>query len=393
MFDKRKRLELLDKYRTVRSIREAAKLCGISKSTAQRWLNDPSCLDLKQRKPRPASKLPDALLKVRTMLTECPFSTCIEMSRAIGVSKELVRRCVHKLGFSYKKARYYGVAKNGLQLTRKFLLRRDAYIAEGRPIYSVDETGFGRFSYNHSKGWAPCGKQLRVLKNEPRQTSTSVIACSSDVGWIKYTPHKGAVNRLMFCAFLRSMELPQGSVILIDNASIHRGDEVRDACREKGFVLLFVPPYSPWFNPIESCFSIIKRKYPKIQDIPSCFDSLTRQHFESFSRHSLKCYGFDETDSELNKLEMTKPDIQQAIGRKVRAPKRPTVHGSPVKASSTERQRQEDGTILQIKTVTTSSTSVSPSGVITTVENVVKKVRILAKRGRTKRRSSKILLA
>ena len=253
MFDKRKRLELLDKYRKIGSIREAAKMCGVSKSTAQRWLNVPSCLDSKQRKPRPATKLYDTLLKVETILKERPFSTCVEMSREIGcVSRELVRRCVHKLGFSYKKARYYGVAKNGLQLTKHFLLRRDAYISEGRPLYSVDETGFGRFSYNHRMGWAPCGKQLRVLKDKPRQTSISVIACSSDAGWIKYDEHKGAVNRAKFGDFLRSLDLPQGSVLLVDNASIHIGDEVRDACREKGFSLLFVPPYSPWFNPIES---------------------------------------------------------------------------------------------------------------------------------------------
>jgi hypothetical protein len=65
------------------------------------------------------------------------------------LSKELVRTSLHKLGFSSKRTRYYGVvAKNALQLTRTFLKLRDAFIQQGRPIYSVDETGFeGRRSF------------------------------------------------------------------------------------------------------------------------------------------------------------------------------------------------------------------------------------------------------
>jgi hypothetical protein len=152
------------------------------------------------------------------------------MGSAIGVSRELVRRCIHKLGFSHKKARYYGVSKNGLKLTKEFLLRREAYIAAGRPIYSVDETGFGRFSFNFDMGWELIGKPLRVPKKFPRQTSKSVIACSSSTGWVKYAEHSGGVNRLMFCAFLRNLDLPQGAVILLDNASIHKGDDVWAVC-------------------------------------------------------------------------------------------------------------------------------------------------------------------
>ena len=376
MFDTNKRLELLDIYRSVQSIRKAAQLCKVSKSTAQRWLTDPMCLVSKTRKCRPATRLVVALPQVKKMLLECPFTTCIEMGRSIGVSRELVRRCIHKIGFSYKKARYYGIAKNGLTLTKRFLLRRDAYIAEGRPIYSVDETGFGRFSYNYSMGWAPCGQQLRVLKKEPRQTSTSVIACSSATGWVNYTRHTGGVNRLIFCTFLRSLDLPHGSVLLLDNASIHRGTEVWDACREKGFTILFVPPYSPWFNPIESCFSLIKRTYPKTQDIAASFDCLTSNHFGAFFRHSLTAYGFDEADSQLNKQEMEKPDIPSARVT-ARAQKRPNVQRPQVKTITTERQRQADGTSLQTRTVRTTDTKVSPSGVQTIVEHTVKTVRTL----------------
>ena len=53
-------------------------------------------------------------------------------------------------------------------------------------------------------------------------------------------------------------------------ASIHKGDEVNNVFKEKGFIKLYVPPYSPWFNPIEGCFSIVKR-YPVKQNLRPAF--------------------------------------------------------------------------------------------------------------------------
>ena len=48
---------------------------------------------------------------------------------------------MHKLGFTFKKAKYYGKAKNALALTCTFLRLRDKYLEEGRQLYAVDETG------------------------------------------------------------------------------------------------------------------------------------------------------------------------------------------------------------------------------------------------------------
>ena len=221
---------------------------------------------------------------VEASLAENPFRTCSELSQLFSASKELVRQCLHKPGFSYKKARYYGIAKNASALTKTFLSRRDAYIRESRPIYSVDETGFGRFSYQYRKGWAPRGKKLRIQKACARQTSTTVLACSSSTGWTKTLTKVGGIKRITFCSFIKDLDIPEGSVILLDNASIHRGDEVYKVFRDKKFTPLYVPPYSPWFNPIEGCFSIVKRQYPVNQNIQESFDSLTPQHFSAFFR-------------------------------------------------------------------------------------------------------------
>ena len=75
-------------------------------------------------------------------------------------------------------------------------------------------------------------------------TTISVIACASKDGWVDYKTIKGGVNRLAFCEFIKSLSLPMGAVMLLDNASIHRGDIVKETFREKGIIPLYVPPYS-----------------------------------------------------------------------------------------------------------------------------------------------------
>ena len=40
------------------------------------------------------------------------------------------------------------------------------------------------------------------------------------------------------------------SVLVLDNASIHRGHRLRELCQEKGVRLEFLPPYSPDYNPV-----------------------------------------------------------------------------------------------------------------------------------------------
>lgn len=48
------------------------------------------------------------------------------------------------------------------------------------------------------------------------------------------------------------------SVLVVDNASIHKVAGIRELVEESGMRLLYLPPYSPNFNPIELAFSTIK---------------------------------------------------------------------------------------------------------------------------------------
>ena len=55
----------------------------------------------------------------------------------------------------------------------------------------------------------------------------------------------------------------------MDNLPAHKGDAVRQAIEETGATLVFLPPYSPDFNPIENAFAKLKRACKKPPSKPS----------------------------------------------------------------------------------------------------------------------------
>ena len=53
-------------------------------------------------------------------------------------------------------------------------------------------------------------------------------------------------------------ELSPGDVVILDNLPAHKGREVRELIEAAGASLLYLPPYSPDFNPIENAFAKLK---------------------------------------------------------------------------------------------------------------------------------------
>ena len=84
-------------------------------------------------------------------------------------------------------------------------------------------------------------------------------------GILTHFIYQGGIDGATFLWFVRDMVLPHctpypgpRSIIVCDNASVHKGSEVQDLCDAAGVLLEFLPPYSPDFNPIEELFSVIK---------------------------------------------------------------------------------------------------------------------------------------
>ena len=51
------------------------------------------------------------------------------------------------------------------------------------------------------------------------------------------------------------------SIIVLDNCAIHKSDLLREVVEGSGQLLVFLPPYSPDYNPIEESFSCGKCRF------------------------------------------------------------------------------------------------------------------------------------
>ena len=71
----------------------------------------------------------------------------------------------------------------------------------------------------------------------------------------------GPMNGNVFLAYVEQVLVPtlkSGDIVIMDNLPAHKPAGVRDAIEAAGASLLFLPPYSPDFNPIEMAFSKLK---------------------------------------------------------------------------------------------------------------------------------------
>ena len=77
------------------------------------------------------------------------------------------------------------------------------------------------------------------------------------VSWVV----EGAMNGDVFERYIKPQFAPtlkKGDVVVLDNLPAHKRKEAAEAIEERGAWLLFLPPYSPDFNPIELAFSKFK---------------------------------------------------------------------------------------------------------------------------------------
>ncbi len=73
---------------------------------------------------------------------------------------------------------------------------------------------------------------------------------------------EGSTNGAVFETYLlREVLCPtlkEGQVVVMDNLSAHKGERVRELIEGRGCELIYLPSYSPDFNPIEQAFSKLK---------------------------------------------------------------------------------------------------------------------------------------
>ena len=130
--------------------------------------------------------------------------------------------------------------------------------------------------------------------------NVSIIGAMTLNGIVAQSSLMGGTDALTFEAFISQKLVPKlwkGACVIMDNCSIHKGKKIRSLIEKAGAKLLYLPTYSPDFNPIENCWSKLKsilrhigaRTYPDLaKAIESAFNQISRYDIRNWLIHC--CY-------------------------------------------------------------------------------------------------------
>jgi len=110
-------------------------------------------------------------------------------------------------------------------------------------------------------GRAIKGERLRAGVPHGHWKTTTFVAGLRVTGMVAPMVLDGPINGIWFQAYVEQVLVPAlspGDIVIMDNLGSHKGPKVRAAIEAVGAKLLYLPPYSPDFNPIQNAFSKLK---------------------------------------------------------------------------------------------------------------------------------------
>ena len=128
-------------------------------------------------------------------------------------------------------------------------------------------------------GRAAPGQRVVDSVPQPSGPQTTTLAV---IGWTGITAPlvlSGSVNGAVFYGYIQDCVLPTlrpGDILFMDNLSAHKVAGLEELIRSRGAHLLYLPPYSPDFNPIELAWSKVKTilRCLKARTLPDLIDAL-----------------------------------------------------------------------------------------------------------------------
>ena len=173
-----------------------------------------------------------------------------------------------------------------------------------KDLIFIDESGIN-LALTRLFARSPKGKRARGTRPLKRGKNVSLIAAIGLKGLITQISLLGSTDGLTFTAFISQRLVPQlwpGACVLMDNCSIHKSAEIATLIEQAGASLIYLPPYSPEFSPIENCWSKIKsllrsigaRNYPDLSAaIEAAFAQVTLADIRGWFTHCCYCTSVD----------------------------------------------------------------------------------------------------
>jgi transposase len=177
---------------------------------------------------------------------------------------------------------------------RRVFRARCQQIYKPDQVICLDESACNERTGDRKYGWAPINTPANVQYSAKRSERWSVLPAMDVNGYVDHMVFQGAITAELMEEFVANKVLPHcspwpgpRSVIVLDNASIHRSATLASLCAEAGVILEFLPPYSPDINPIEQTFKALKSWVKR-----NCDEAEAYESFEYFLEEGIQrvCY-------------------------------------------------------------------------------------------------------
>lgn len=169
-------------------------------------------------------------------------------------------------------------------------------LVDPRRLVFLDETST-KTNMTRAYGRAAVGDRLVDRVPHGHWKTSTFLAALRVGGMTAPVVFEGAANGDIFLTYVQDHLVPSlkaGDIVVMDNLSAHKVEGVREAIEGVGASVLYLPPYSPDFNPIENAFSKLKALLKKFKErtvdglwsrIGSLIDLFTPAECGNYFRH------------------------------------------------------------------------------------------------------------
>ena len=264
MYDQGFRIAALKLYEHFCNMKLTAKALNIGIGTIWRWKNKGIA-----NKERKKVSFPEALLSfVKLKLLHQNHLTQNDLKQLIkdAFNKDLSRQCIATilkiLNMTRKRLRKRGYRKNNYS-DRMQSFKEKINTTSLENIISIDEIGFDQRMLP-LYGYSLKGTKALGNTHPSNRTRLNAIVAINNKGNIYFEIIQGSINASHFKDFILNIPCTEDDVLIMDNVSFHKTNDILETFKNKKLTPLFIPPYTPECNPIENIFSVVKNKYRKL---------------------------------------------------------------------------------------------------------------------------------
>ena len=178
-----------------------------------------------------------------------------------------------------KKSLHAAERETGRIRAERQLWQEEAKQIDPARLVFLDESGVTT-EMTRRYGRIMGGDRLHEGVPAGRWRTLTVLGAVSISGWVALMTIEAPTDGDVFLAYLDHVLCPRllpGQIVVMDNLGAHKVDGVAERILQTGATLLYLPPYSPDFNPIEKCRAQLKQRLRvlKARSLPSLQDALT----------------------------------------------------------------------------------------------------------------------